>query len=866
MSWILALLTACTGGAPPADGVSDDEARVYPLRTITPTVKLADKNRDSEPPDVLHLKDGWSRDGSVDGGERWSRPLPVRPRSLFFFRAKPGMDVLVDGEPYAYHNGRNAGPGTWRNDKDTLFVTLPAGVDPATADVAFRYPKATEREAKLHRAYNPEGTDLDFASQQVQEGWDARSGLLLPAPSTMEWTLTLPKAAELHFVGGLARPELLDQPASDGAKLIVEVVVDGETHIVFDHTVTPGRFDYHRADLSTWEDKEAVVRFRSDPSGTVYGDHVFVGEPVVASRKANPRTVLMVFIDTLRPDHLSLYGYDRDTSAAIDHLAESAAVFTNARSIAPWTLPSARTIVTGRHPEAYDDTTTLQETLRGEGWATAFIAGNVYLSANFDMHRGWDLHRVGMWPPAEQVTDDALAWLDARQGRDALLMVHYMDAHLPYLEPRAYRHLYAGAGPNGLKGEFHLPDVRQARLKSDEDRQYVRDRYDNNIRYATDQIQRLVSTLDDNDVLMLFADHGEEFWDHGGFEHGHSTFDELLRVPLVIRAPGVPAGTIDTRVSLLDLTPTILDLVDIDPEEPPDGRSLVPLAQGDPEATRAFEERPHGFGRPLYGTERWGVIDGDKKWSVHQGREVLYDLAADAGESNNLFKKNHKDRGKPYRAALSEALDLPVDVSWRFHPTRNHGPLPAQPLEVICSVPGGVSNAWIGDDPLDNADALVVKLDDADAGWARLASWGAEHAPIDTEDDVELVHMQFNRAGVREVYVTPTQGVGAEARCSARYCPGGECSVQTLSVPDNRRRLDNNRSVIARAKWEGGRKLEWSFGIAPFDPRSIRARDDELNAALEEMGYKDRGDEDEDEEAVPDDGGSKGAKGKTKSP
>lgn len=832
-------LSACTGGGPPERiGVSDDEAVAISLRERTPTeLVLAPRTRSERPPALLALDDGWRASGrSRQGASTWERPLPVRPRSLFFYRAKPGMEVLLDGQvlPYA----RNGAPGTWSNDADTLTLHLAEGQAPEAGRVTFRYPKALARELLLHREYSPVATDAAFVDQQIQEGWDARSGLLLPAPSTIAWEVELPPMAEWHLVSGMSRPEILDGPPSDGARLIAEVVVDGSTHTVLDQAVAPGDFPNHVLDLSAWSGKTATLRLRTEPGATTDADLVFVGEPVVASRKANPRTVLMVFIDTLRPDHLGLYGYERDTTAALDHLAGSAAIFDNARSIAPWTLPSARTIVTGQHPEAYDDTTTLQETLRAEGWATAFIAGNVYLSANFDMHRGWDLHRVGMWPPAESVTDDALAWLDQHRGRDALLMVHYMDAHLPYLEPRAYRHLYAGDGPKGLQGEFHLPDIRKASLKTDAEQQYVRDRYDNNIRYATDQIQRLVHTLDDNDVLMIFADHGEEFWDHGGFEHGHTTYDELLRVPLILRAPGVPAGRIDTPVSLLDLTPTVLDLVGVDPAQALDGTSLAGLARGDAEAVATFEARNHAFGRPLYGRERWGVIVDDQKWSTHNGRETLHDLAADPGEAKNLFRINHKDRGAPYRTALSEALGMPVDVSWRLLPSQHRGgALPTEPMEVLCSVPGGVTYAWVGDDPLDNADATAVVLDDPQQGWDRLAAWGADHAPRESDGEVGFVHATFERWGPREAYLTPTDGIDVAARCSARYCPAGTCEVHTAEVPTSRRQLDNNRGPLATFRWGQVRNLEWGFAIAPMDPRSISGRDDELNAALEEMGY-----------------------------
>ena len=103
----------------------------------------------------------------------------------------------------------------------------------------------------------------------------------------------------------------------------------------------------------------------------------------------------------MRPDHMSMNGYARPTTPRIDAWAEGAVVFDTARSVAPWTLPTARTMVTGRQPEHYDATETLPERLRREGFATAMLAGNVYLSSNFDMNRDWGLHRVVLKPPAE---------------------------------------------------------------------------------------------------------------------------------------------------------------------------------------------------------------------------------------------------------------------------------------------------------------------------------------------------------------------------------------------------------------------------------------------------------------------------------
>ncbi len=845
LSWLF----ACTGSTVGPQPVKDGESLA--LRALPPTsIELADRNRDAEPPDQMVLRD-WTRGKQVRGGAtRWVHALPVRPRSMFFHRPKPGMEVLRNGEAVPFGNGSD--DAGWGFSADQLFLNLADGEEPG--EVLFAYPKGTERERRLHPFTSPELSPARFIDQQVQDGWISRSGILLPAPGTVSWELEVPPAGELHFVPTLVEPEQLDGPPSDGASVAVDVTVGGETTTVHEEPVALHDAPYRRVDLSKWAGQKITLTLRSLPGVTSNADHVFLGEPVVASRKENPRTVLMVFIDTLRPDHMGLFGYERDTTAALSHLDGTAAIFDNARSIAPWTLPSARTIVTGMQPEAYTTSRTLQETLRDDGWATAFIAGNVYLSANFDMHRGWDYHSVGMWPLAEVTTDEALGWLAERQGRDVLLQVHYMGVHLPYKEPMAYRHLFAGDGPPNLPEEFHLPTLREARLTAEEDQQYIRDRYDNNVRYVTDQVQRLVSLLDDNDVLLLYSDHGEEFWDHGGLEHGHTTYDELLRVPIVIRARGVTPGHIDTPVSLLDITPTVLDLVGIEPEQPLEGLSLVPLANGDAAAGAKFAARHHAFGRPLYGMERWGVIADGKKWSTHEGRELLFDLGADPTETKNLLKKNPDDRGAPYRAALAETLHEPVDISFRLQPSQHRrGSLPVDGLEAICTVAGGFRHTWFGDDPLDKADVSLSEVPLTEA-LDTASSWGpaiAHPRPAEGQTDWEAVRITWQRGGPREVYLTPEQPFAEATRsfhCTAQYCPDDKCATQSLAVPEKRQgMLGPNRGPYDKASWPPYRELELTVAMAPYDPISISGRDDETNTALEALGYKDPDAEDDGE-------------------
>jgi hypothetical protein len=421
-----------------------------------------------------------------------------------------------------------------------------------------------------------------------------------------------------------------------------------------------------------------------------------------------------------------------------------------------------------------------------------------------------------MWPSAKDVTNDALAWLEKHSGQDAFMQVHYMDPHLPYKEPGAYRHLFAGDGCCGLREDFHLSDVRAAKIQTDEERQYVKDRYDNNIRYATDQIARLLATLGPQDVVVIFSDHGEEFWDHQQFEHGHTLFDELLRVPFVIRGPDVPSGQVEQPVSLLDIAPTLLDLLDID-HGPMDGVSLLPAMRGDTDALALLETRDLAFGRPLYGTERWGVLSGEQKWSTHEGREALYDLGVDEGEGDNLLRRDQNLAGPELREAMGRALGREAPVSYRLVNTLYRKGLPEEDLIVKVKVPGGVRHHWVGEDPLNRSSAEATML------------------------DAETLEVRWHAGfrGTREVYFVPN-GAIAETTHALHFEVTDDGVSKEMYVPKALSASPGRiRTPIVRARLPQ-RTLGLTWGLAPVPAEQaapIQGRDDEMNALLEAMGY-----------------------------
>jgi hypothetical protein len=622
---VLALVGCHCGSDPRPAAVPASEGRTLPLSELPfAELEVPDDSRPGHraPEGDIPLLGPWRYSGTSKAGmHKYAAPLPIRPRGLFFQKAQPGMSLTDrSGETLRYDRFGRSNDRMWVHDRSEVVLYFPdrSGA-PAPGDYVMHYERAKDREAALNLKYSGKAKE-DFVWTTIADDWDARRGLLLPAPGVAAWDVDVPPAAELRFAAGLVEPEIRDGEPSDGVTLTIEVDAGAGPEIVHTESLAIRSFHPVDVDLTRWAGQEVRVRARTDPGASADFDYAFLAEPVVASRVADPKRIVMVFVDALRPDHLSLYGYDRDTSVAIDGLGQTAAVFTNAHTVAPWTLPSSRAIVTGRQPEEYDAATTVQEVLRKQGFATGMFAGNVYLSQNFGMHRDWEFHRVGLWPRAEQTVDEALAWLDEHEGRDVLLHVHFMSNHLPYVEPEPYRSRYAGERPQGLRDGFLLQDVR--RMPNDPElRKYVADRYDNNVRYVTDQIARIVERLDDDDVLVLFADHGEELWDHKGFEHGHTLYEELLHVPFVVKAPGIRTGKLDTPVSLLDLAPTLLELAGAPVPPEMDGHSLVPLLRGDEAADAALRARDQAFGRPLYGQEQWGVLHGTQKWTTTEGHE-----------------------------------------------------------------------------------------------------------------------------------------------------------------------------------------------------------------------------------------------------
>lgn len=400
--------------------------------------------------------------------------------------------------------------------------------------------------------------------------------------------------------------------------------------------------------------------------------------------RAQAPNVLLIVLDTVRARSLSLYGYERPTSPRLDAFARTGVRFDNAMAPAPWTLPTHASLFSGRLPKELTadwrsplDRThaTLAEVLQQRGYMTVGdVANLLYTTSSTGLDRGFlrysdfplstatfmeqswlvrplvgevrrNLNAEDMMvrKSGAEVTDRFLAWVGERPQRPFFAFLNYFDAHAPYVPPPPYDTMFGKGGP--------MPDVLRRRQWSPDEIQRSLDAYEGSIAFMDAQLGRLFDELKrqgvlDNTIVIVTSDHGEQFGEHGLFDHANSLYRAVLHVPLVISYPGrVPAGlTVETPVSLVDLASTVLDLTGTAAGAPAPlpGRTLASHWDGAPPAagTPVFAEVSQGIN-----TAAWLPVSRGRMTSVvmngwhyirnGDGTEELYDFAHDPAEAEN---------------------------------------------------------------------------------------------------------------------------------------------------------------------------------------------------------------------------------------
>jgi arylsulfatase len=381
---------------------------------------------------------------------------------------------------------------------------------------------------------------------------------------------------------------------------------------------------------------------------------------VPPARSAPPPNVILLLIDAQRADHLSAYGYARPTSPTLDALATRSVRFTHAVAPSNRTGTSMPSIWTGLLPSRHGvfrnrqvlapRFTTAAEVLRERGYRTGAWCPNPSLDWSFGYGQGWEVYddkilgddrmlpRWKRFETASTINTRFLAWLDQAPDRPFLAWLHYRDVHGPYLPPPPYDQTFRPETTRPLTTLEVMARPRYLTLPGDgNDLEHYRAQYDGEIRYTDDRIKDLLAELDRRGVLahsvvIVTADHGEAFLDHGQWDHDVSLYEEEVHVPLIIARPGGTPRVVDRVVTTIDLFPTILELTGA-PVPGNDGESLIPLLEGSEKAYR--RERVYSESRAPGGIQR-AVRDGTWKLiSTPSKPPALYDLASDPGETRD---------------------------------------------------------------------------------------------------------------------------------------------------------------------------------------------------------------------------------------
>jgi arylsulfatase A-like enzyme len=398
---------------------------------------------------------------------------------------------------------------------------------------------------------------------------------------------------------------------------------------------------------------------------------------------------VLITIDTLRARNLGAYGYERNTSPHIDRLAQQGVLFLDAFAPSSWTLPSLGSLLSSRNPQRHGagivrltgkptvtamatDLPVLAEVLGGAGYTSAVFFESAYPLDQIGITRGFD--RIEKRPSTRSA--EIRSWMEERGQAPFFLWLHYLKPHTPYVPSPESDRLFTEESVDSHRSLTEYWNRKECRKRYEEASPEVeRIRlgfYDESIRDSDLRVGETLAALrelglEENTLVVLTSDHGEEFFEHGGCDHGETLYDEVLHVPLVLRHPaGIASGVrIPGQVRLIDVAPTILALLDLEIPEGFAGRSLTPQLSGEAEDRPVFA----GFlanGEPAVALR----MDGFKY--MHHPRRLryaLYDLKTDPEEQINLIGSGHHPKLREFReltrAWLTEddaAPSVPVSI------------------------------------------------------------------------------------------------------------------------------------------------------------------------------------------------------------
>jgi arylsulfatase A-like enzyme len=521
-----------------------------------------------------------------------------------------------------------------------------------------------------------------------------RNVLYVHSPSTITFPISVPANGHVHFGMGITAKQ---NPVT------FRIAVEGSSSDLYSKVVNdPEVWEDADVDLSRYGGRTVKLVFRTDAERT--GTVGLWANPLLTNSAPKKRpNVLIYTIDTLRADHASVYGYGRDTTPFLKKLGASGIVFNDCQAQATWTKASIASLMTSLYSFTHgivndvdtipNSATTLAEQLHANGYVTASIVSNPFVGRATGLDRGFDY--MLEYPvvlrerteTADRATDSAalnkvvFPWLERHHDEPFFLYAHATDPHAPYRPPPPFDAKFANPAENaafdrsysgfensrqyGGGAVFNRENCVKAGLNPDKFIHEAIDRYDGEILHNDHSLELLVNKLRElralqNTLIIVVSDHGEEFWDHGWTAHGHSLYQELAHCVFVMWNPHLlpTPRRIDNPVQLIDVMPTVLDLMGVKIPRMVEGQSLVPLARGQtfrrrsPVMTSRFAHpgaQPNGPIREnrtdtfALITAKWKLIYRDKAAKTGLDRVELYDRVTDRAERKDVSAQHPRE-------------------------------------------------------------------------------------------------------------------------------------------------------------------------------------------------------------------------------
>ena len=642
---------------------------------------------------VGHWKTGWGKDGVDDAANAFTQVLSTNARmyvplssdreQTLRMRLKPILSQTV--QPILNNSALSEVRLTPGSDFADYEVTIPAGkarIGENQLILRFSDPISPEKSEPLALVASirimPKGTPQAPTSKTASAGvvvkpvligGYARNAIALRAPASLSYYVDIPKGGRLSMRAGAPKAEVsavvrVTPEAGDTTELWRGLL--GDAWLL--QQIPLQAFEGHVVRLE--------IALEGKGSAALAAPMIVTDSAQIGARGEPPKNVVVVLIDTQRADHLQPYNQStRVRTPAVAALAAQGTVFEAAQAPENWTKPSVASVLTGLYPASHgtktgdaklnDKAVLLSEALKEAGYATASFLANGYVSDKFGFNQGWDQYtnyiREKRNSNAENVYRDAARWIDEHKKRPFFAYIQTIDPHVPYDPPEELIQQYYPEPYHGVVSPRSTADqLGKAKLSppkvtlNEEDRKYLEALYDGEVSYHDKHLGLFIERLKrmglyEKTLIVVTADHGEEFYDHQSYGHGHSLYQELIRVPWILRYPGAAPRRVSETVSTVDIAPTVLASV---------GVSVPAMMEGSDRTRQIF-----GSGAPALSAAVSDFLD-DRR-SIRAGRWKLvlrgltptfFDLENDPRELTELDMAEHPIAARYCRVLIGQFL------------------------------------------------------------------------------------------------------------------------------------------------------------------------------------------------------------------